>query len=329
MACVEADEAGLRLDRWFRRHYPELGHGRLQRLLRTGQIRIDGRRAKSGDRLAAGQRVRVPPFESGPPAERAVDRVPALPGKLREQVRSWVIHRDADVLVLDKPAGLAVQGGTGAGRPLDALLDALRYEAAERPRLVHRLDRDTSGVLVLGRTARAAAELARAFRTRAVRKLYWAVVVGVPRPPAGRIDLALAKSRSGAGPGERVAPDAEEGKRAVTLYRVVDRAGRKAAWLALEPLTGRTHQLRAHAAALGTPILGDGKYGGRRAFLPGAAMARRVHLHARAIRLPRPGGGFLDLVAPLPAHMAETFGFLGFDADDEGGGRFPAADEGP
>lgn len=315
---IGADEAGQRLDRWFRRRFPDLGHGRLQKLLRKGQVRVDGRRAKAGDRLAAGQEVRVPPLGGAPPKHEPSHRPPIISRKLEGQVRSWVIHRDADVLVLDKPAGLSVQGGTRAGRHLDALLDALRFEASERPRLVHRLDKDTSGVIVLARTRRAAADLARAFRTRAVRKLYWAVVAGVPHPPVGRVDVALAKRSTGRGRGgERVMPDAEEGARAVSLYRVIDSAGRQAAWLALEPLTGRTHQLRAHAAALGTPILGDGKYGGRRAFVAGEGIARRVHLHARAIRIPRPSGGYLDLVAPLPAHMAETFAALGFDAGTE------------
>jgi 23S rRNA pseudouridine955/2504/2580 synthase len=308
---VADDEAGVRLDRWFRRRYPELTHGRLEKLLRTGQVRVDGKRAKSGLRLAAGQTVRVPPL--GQPANRAAPEKPVAAADAR-MLAARVLYKDDDVIALDKPAGLAVQGGTGTNRHLDAMLDALKF-GAERPRLVHRLDRDTSGVLLLARTAVAAAKLAAAFRGYDARKAYWAAVVGVPHPLEGRIDAPLAKE--GGPKGERVAVEDEDGQRAVTRYRVVDRAGKRAAWLALEPETGRTHQLRVHAALLGTPILGDGKYGGRAAFLAGGGISPKLHLHARAIRLPHPRGGVLEVVAPLPKHMAETWRFLGFDAASE------------
>jgi 23S rRNA pseudouridine955/2504/2580 synthase len=315
---ADAEETGLRLDRWFKRHYPELSHGRLQKLLRTGQVRLDGKRVKAGARLEAGQKIRVPPF-GGPVRDDAEQRskrplkaMGASPGEA-EDLRSRVLHMDDDVIVLDKPAGLAVQGGTKTHRHLDAMLDALRFGADERPRLVHRLDKDTAGVLVIARNARAAAELTRVFRTREARKLYWAVVAGVPKAEAGRITLSLAKKPTGIK--EKVIVD-EQGKGAVTLYRVIDKAGSKAAWLALEPLTGRTHQLRVHAAALGTPILGDGKYGGKSAFLSGGRVAAKLHLLARSIRLPRPGGGILEATAPLPGHMRDTWEFLGFDADN-------------
>ncbi|HEX6959665.1 MAG TPA: RluA family pseudouridine synthase [Ferrovibrio sp.] len=306
---VADDEADLRLDRWFRRHYPALQHGRLEKLLRTGQIRVDGRRAKSNQRLMPGQVVRIPP---GLPEENSA---PARPRAVSEDdarfVRSLVIYRDADVIALNKPPGLAVQGGTRTTRHLDAMLDALRFESPERPRLVHRLDRDTSGVLLLARSARAAASLGEAFRHKSARKIYWALVVGVPRPAQGRIDLPLAKS---AGPaGERVAED-DEGKQAVTLYATVDRAGNRAAWLALMPLTGRTHQLRVHCASgLGTPIVGDGKYGGAQAILPNESIAARLHLHARRLVLPHPGRGTIDVTAPLPEHMRSSWKFFGFD----------------
>ncbi|MCZ6482298.1 MAG: RluA family pseudouridine synthase [Alphaproteobacteria bacterium] len=307
---VAPDEADLRLDRWFRRHFPEVTHARLQKWLRTGQVRVDGRRTKAGVRLESGQSVRVPHVvaETSAPAKRPP---PAPPAAAAEALRARVIHRDAHVLAIDKPPGLAVQGGTGTRHHLDAMLDALRYDSTERPRLVHRLDKDTSGVLLLARSAAAAAGLAAAFRTKAARKVYWAAVAGVPRPSRGRIDLALAKG-PGRG-GERVGPAAGAGKKAVTRYRVVEKAGRKTAWLVLEPLTGRTHQLRAHCAALGTPILGDGKYGGRAAFLAGGGVSRKLHLHARAIRIPHPAGGVLEVTAPLPGHMAATWRFLGFD----------------
>jgi 23S rRNA pseudouridine955/2504/2580 synthase len=306
---VVEDEDGLRLDRWFRRHFPGLGHGRLEKLLRTGQVRVDGRRAKAGFRLAAGQAVRVPPIQE---AARARRGPPRLDPRQAADLRARILHMDDDVIALDKPSGLAVQGGSGVTRHLDAMLDGLRFDAAERPRLVHRLDKDTSGVLLLARNARAAARLAAAFRTRVVQKIYWAIVVGVPRPGRGRIDLALSKKPDKRG--EQVKPGAA-GKRAVTLYATVDIAGGRAAWLGLMPLTGRGHQLRVHCAALGTPILGDGKYGGAGAFLPAEGIARMPHLHARSISLPHPRGGNLAVTAELPPHMARSWASLGFDLD--------------
>jgi 23S rRNA pseudouridine955/2504/2580 synthase len=311
--AVAADDGEIRLDRWFRRHFPGLGHGRLEKLLRTGQIRLDGRRASAGDRLTPGQLIRVPPLgdlSSPPPRPAAAPRPRDI-----EIVQRAVVHRDADLIVLNKPAGLAVQGGTNTERHLDQMLDALRFESAERPRLVHRLDRDTSGVLVLARSAASAAKLAQAFRDKRTRKIYWAAVAGLPKPRAGRIDQALAKLPGPAG--ERVAPDEDEGKRAVTYYRTVAHAGAKIAWLALQPVTGRTHQLRVHCVSLGTPILGDGKYGGAAAHPPGVPNARQVHLHARAVALPHPSGGELVITAPLPPHMKETWAFFGFDESEE------------
>ncbi len=312
--AVEALEGDIRLDRWFRRHFPALAHGRLEKLLRTGQIRVDGKRAKANLRLTAGQIVRVPPMDL--PAASAADRPRARPkaadSRLAEELRRRVLYRDRDALVIDKPAGLAVQGGTATEVHLDGLLDALRFDAGERPRLVHRLDKDTSGVLVLARHASAAARLAEAFRLKDTRKIYWACVVGEPKLRHGRIDLAL--SKQGGGHGEKVHPD-EEGQRAVTCYSVVEHAGRRAAWLALMPITGRTHQLRAHCVVLGTPILGDGKYGGQGAFIAGSNLPRQLHLHARSIRLPKPGGGAIAAKAPLPAHMMATWQFFGFDLE--------------
>jgi 23S rRNA pseudouridine955/2504/2580 synthase len=306
---VSPDEAEVRLDRWFRRRFPELSHGRLEKLLRTGQVRVDGARAKASLRLAAGQAIRIPPLGETPKAAPPAARPPSAEDAA--WVQSLVIHRDDHVIAIDKPAGLATQGGTGTTRHLDALLDALRFGAAERPRLVHRLDRDTSGVLLLARSARAAAFLARAFQARESQKTYWAIVVGVPRPERGRIDLALAKH--GGPKGERVEADEDGGRRAITDYAVVERAGNRAAWLALRPHTGRTHQLRVHCAALGTPILGDGKYGGKDAELPGATAPRRLHLHAREIVIAHPAGRRLKVAAPLPDFMRETWRFLGFD----------------
>ena len=315
--AVAPEDAEIRLDRWFKRHFPGLGHGRLEKLLRTGQIRLDGRRAGAGDRIAAGQSIRVPPLGETPldkislgGAPHSQRDAPAPSARDIEQIQAAVLYRDDTVIVLAKPPGLAVQGGTNTDHHLDALLDGLRFGATERPRLVHRLDKDTSGVLVLARTAAAAATLAAAFRGKTVRKLYWAAVVGAPKERQGRIDLPLAKLPGRAG--ERVVATAE-GKRAVTLYRTVAHAGGKLAWLALSPVTGRTHQLRAHCAAIGTPILGDGKYGGARAHPPGVPQPRRLHLHARAIAFPLPSGKVVTVTAPLPAHMRETWAFFGFE----------------
>jgi 23S rRNA pseudouridine955/2504/2580 synthase len=308
---VRPEEGSGRLDRWFRRHYPGLSHGRLEKLLRTGQIRVDGRRARAGDPVAPGQAIRVPPLpEPGAPAP---SRAPAM--RLRDValLRDAVIYRDDCAIVINKPAGLAVQGGTNTERHVDALLDGLRYDSGERPRLVHRLDKDTSGVLLIARSPAAAAFFTRAFRDKTTRKVYWALVAGLPMPLQGRIDLALAK---GGGPGrERVHADDEMGKTAVSYYRVIDHAGARASWLALLPVTGRTHQLRAHCAALGTPILGDGKYGGPAAQLPGTAAAHRLHLHARSLAIPLPSGGILEVTAPLPPHMRQMWEFFGFAAD--------------
>jgi 23S rRNA pseudouridine955/2504/2580 synthase len=315
---VAADEAGLRLDRWFKRYFPTLNHGRLEKLLRTGQVRVDGKRVRAGERLASGQEVRVPPLGELAAKPSSRDR-PLISAQDAEDLRALVIYRDDEVIAINKPPGLAVQGGTGTDKHLDGMLDALRFGAKERPRLVHRLDRDTSGVLVLARSAAAAARLGQAFRQRNARKLYWAATVGVPRPHRGKIDLALNK-KGGPG-GERVAVDAADGQRAVTLYHVVDTAGQELAWVAFMPLTGRTHQLRVHAQALGTPVLGDGKYGGADALLTGAGLSKKLHLHARSLVLPRPArsgkdGPPLSLEAPLPRHMAATWKLFGWNPDD-------------
>jgi 23S rRNA pseudouridine955/2504/2580 synthase len=309
--AVAPDEADLRLDRWFKRRFPGLGHGRLEKLLRTGQIRVDGKRVKANHRLLAGQEIRIPPLGAEETAEGARPHRP-IPESEAAALRGAVLYRDAEVIAINKPAGLSVQGGKGIERHVDGMLDALRFGSAERPRLVHRLDRDTSGVLLLARTARAAGWLAAAFRQKETRKLYWAVVIGVPKLDRGKIDLPLSKLPRPAG--ERVMPD-EEGRRAVTYYQVMEHAGRRVAWLALMPVTGRTHQLRAHCVAMGTPILGDGKYGGEAAFLPGDEVAKQLHLHARQIVVQRPQGGLIKVVAPLPPHMRATWSFFGFDPD--------------
>jgi 23S rRNA pseudouridine955/2504/2580 synthase len=305
---VTAEDADIRLDRWFRRHYPALAHGRLEKLLRTGQVRVDGKRAKSGDRVSPGQAIRVPPLGTAPVAPSS-----PRPGAQDDAtLRDLVIHRDDHAIVINKPVGLAVQGGSNTTRHVDGLLNGLRFGLDDRPRLVHRLDKDTSGVLLIARSAAAAAFFTRAFRDKATRKTYWAIVAGVPKLERGRIDLSLAKGLAHKGR-ERVHPD-DDGKEAVTYYAVVDNAGDRASWLALRPLTGRTHKLRAHCAAIGTPILGDGKYGGAAAHALGAAAAHRLHLHARALEIPHPAGFILKVSAPLPPHMRRMWEFFGFAA---------------
>jgi 23S rRNA pseudouridine955/2504/2580 synthase len=309
---VAAEDADQRLDRWFKRHFPTLGHGRLEKLLRTGQVRVDGKRVKASDRLETGQVIRIPPMDLTPAPKREAKPIDEREAK---DLRARVLHKDADVLVIDKPAGLAVQGGTGTDKHLDGLLDALRFEAKERPRLVHRLDRDTSGVLVLARSTEAARWLGDAFQARDADKVYWAVVAGVPKPRLGRIDLKLAKL-PGKG-GERVVVDPKDGKRAVTDFAVIEEVRNLIAWVALKPITGRTHQLRAHLEAIGHPILGDGKYGGKAAHLDLADAPKQLQLHARSIALRRPNGKVLRVEAPLPPHMKATWAAFGFAARPE------------
>jgi 23S rRNA pseudouridine955/2504/2580 synthase len=307
---VTEDDDGIRLDRWFKRHLPEISFNLVSRWARTGQLRLAGRRAVPGDRIEAGQEIRVPPFEAAParPARPQPRREP-LTDDEAAFVRDMVIHEDPGAFVLNKPPGLATQGGTKTTQHLDRLLDGLAGEAG-RPKLVHRLDKDTSGALLVAKTARSAGHFAKAFSGRTARKVYWALVAGVPDSSEGMVDLPLAK-QPGTG-GEKMHVDREHGLPARTRWRLVDRAGNRAAWLELQPLTGRTHQLRAHMAALGHPIVGDAKYGGAEAFLTGG-ISRKMHLHSRRIRIDAPDGGKIDVTAELPPHFAESLATLGFD----------------
>ncbi|HVL29583.1 MAG TPA: RluA family pseudouridine synthase [Sphingomicrobium sp.] len=308
---VSEDDDGIRLDRWFKRNLPDVTFNLVSRWARTGQLRVDGRRATPGDRVEAGQAIRLPPAETVPaPAERPKRELRPLNEDEAAFVRELVIHRDAHALVLNKPPGLATQGGTRTHQHLDRLLDGLADEAGNRPKLVHRLDKDTSGVLLVARSARAASHFSKAFSGRTARKVYWALVVGVPAAEEGLIDLPLAK-QPGTG-GEKMHVDRDSGLPAKTRWRLIDRAGNRAAWLELQPLTGRTHQLRAHMAAIGHPIVGDAKYGGPEAFLTGG-ISRKLHLHARRLRIDAPGGGVIDRQADLPMHFAESLATLGFD----------------
>ncbi len=307
---VSEDDDGIRLDRWFKRHLPDVSFNLVSRWARTGQLRLNGKRATPGDRIEAGQSIRVPPAEVQPerrqPARRDLN---PLSEEEAELVREMVIYQDADAFVLDKPPGLATQGGTKTHVHLDRLLDGLAGETG-RPKLVHRLDKDTSGALLVAKTARSAGHFAKAFSSRTARKVYWALVVGVPSAGEGEIDLPLAK-QPGTG-GEKMHVSEEAGLPARTRWRVIDRAGNRAGWIELQPLTGRTHQLRAHMAAIGHPIVGDAKYGGPEAFLTGG-VSRKLHLHARRLRIDGPGGKPIDVTAELPPHFAESLAMLGFE----------------
>jgi 23S rRNA pseudouridine955/2504/2580 synthase len=306
---VTEEDDGIRLDRWFRRNLPDISFGQISRWARTGQLRLDGKRAAPGDRIEAGQTVRVPPqSEEAPAPKKTRPQRPTLTDDEIEFVRSLVIEEDAAAFVLNKPPGLATQGGTKTKDHLDRLLDGLCEGA--RPKLVHRLDKDTSGALLVARTPRAAAFFAKAFSGRTARKVYWALVMDVPAIPDGMIELPLAK-QPGTG-GEKIHVDEAEGLPAKTRYRVIERAGNRAAWVELQPHTGRTHQLRVHMAAIGHPIVGDGKYAGQDAFLTGS-ISRKLHLHARRLRIDHPDGGQIDATAPLPEHFAASMAALGFD----------------
>jgi 23S rRNA pseudouridine955/2504/2580 synthase len=387
---VGRDEAGMRLDRWFKSHYPDLAFGRLQKLVRTGQVRVDGGRVKTSTRLEPGQAVRVPPLTAplgherddedearhderpdgaqderqgdghgehtaepggeaaslagltGSKLARARARAKALagggegggkpasshggraavvkhsPGRKGDAdfLRDLLLYEDREVFVFNKPFGLAVQGGSGLTRHIDGMLESMLDSKGQKPRLVHRLDRDTTGVLVVARTRLAATKLTAAFRARSTRKVYWALVKGVPKPAQGRISTFLAKGSGPDGERMRIARHGEDDAvHAVTYYAVVDQAGQQLSWLSLRPVTGRTHQLRAHTAHIGHPIVGDPKYFEVENWeLPGG-IQNRLHLHARRIVLPHPSGtGKLDVSAPLPDHMKQSWNLLGFDA---------------
>jgi 23S rRNA pseudouridine955/2504/2580 synthase len=309
---VTADEAGMRVDRFLEARFPGLSFSHIQRVIRKGEVRVDGRRTQPKNRLEAGQTVRIPPLRLDPPKPR--DDAPATQ-KDRAFLKSLTLYEDADVLVLNKPMGLAVQGGSGTVRHVDGMLEALRDAHGQRPRLVHRLDKDTSGCLLIAKTRFAAAALAKTFRSRSARKIYWALVAGVPKPRQGRISTYLAKEEREEDSFMRIAQHGDEGaSHAVTYYAVVETAGPALAWISLKPVTGRTHQLRAHMAHVGHPIVGDAKYFARENWeLPGG-MQNRLHLLARRIAVPHPRGGVIDVTAPLPPHMQQSWNLLGLDA---------------
>lgn len=316
---VSDDDDGIRLDRWFKRHYPQIAHAMLEKSLRKGFVRLDGKKAKSADRIVTGQIIRLP--------EELAHIEPSTQARTKHTVsesdakdlQKMVLYKDEHVLVLNKPSGLAVQGGTGQKKNVDDMLDALMFEKKERPKLVHRIDKDTSGILVLARDTKSAQKLTEAFAQKSLRKLYWALVTGVPEIPQGKIDAPLAKSESGRNSRmEKVGVDHEDGKRAISYYRVVEHLHKQLCWLEMMPLTGRTHQLRVHAAVMGNPIVGDGKYGGAGAFIEGLDISNKLHLHARRIILPPLFGKKIDVTAPLPKHMQDSWKQFGFAKEARG-----------
>jgi len=311
---VSGDENGMRVDRFFEARFPGLSFSHIQRIIRKGEVRVNGKRTQPKDRLETGQSIRVPPLKLDAPKPRAEG---SEADKTRDFLKSITLHEDDDVMVLNKPAGLAVQGGSGTTRHIDGMLEVLRGRGADaqRPRLVHRLDKDTAGCLLVAKTRFAAAALAKTFRSRSARKIYWALVVGVPKPRQGRISTFLAKEEREEDSFMRIAEHGDEGaSHAVTYYAVVETAAQQLAWLSLKPVTGRTHQLRAHMAHIKHPIIGDPKYFAIENWqLPGG-IQNRLHLLARRIAVPHPRGGRIDITAPLPPHMQQSWNLLGFDA---------------
>lgn len=306
---VKLEEAGMRLDRWFKVHFPSVRHGELEKYLRKGQVRVAGGRAKSNRRLEAGEDIRIPPLSESPPKKK-----PAFDPKDAADVREMIVFEDAEIMALNKPFGLAVQGGSKMTHHLDGMLASLEKDG-ERPRLVHRLDKDTGGLMLVAKTRQAAQRLGDVFKSHDVDKIYWAVTAGAPRPREGTINLAIAKKmmRVADGEAERVVPaEGESAKKAITDYQTLEEVGHGVAFLAMRPVTGRTHQLRVHAAAVGCPIIGDGKYGGARSKLPG--VSPKLHLFCRSMTFPHPKTGrAMTLSAPLTGHMQQTWKFFSFD----------------
>jgi 23S rRNA pseudouridine955/2504/2580 synthase len=318
---VRADDDGLRLDRWLKKYYPSLPHALVQKLVRTGQVRVDGGRMKAETRLSLGQEIRVPTHFTAPEAAPApsLRPPPGLSKADRDFIERMIVFENDEIVILNKPFGLAVQGGTKTARHIDGLLAGMADRfGGERPRLVHRLDRDTTGILAVAKSRQTAARLGRLFQTRSVQKIYWAVTRGIPKPPQGKVEAPLVKAAGPEGDRVRKARPGEQelAQHATTHYSVIDRSG-KLAWVSLKPVTGRQHQLRAHMDILGTPILGDQKYGDDSQLLV-EDVELKLHLHARRLTLKDAKLGEIDVSAPLPPHMAKTFELLGFDAQRYG-----------
>jgi 23S rRNA pseudouridine955/2504/2580 synthase len=311
--AVTADESGMRVDRFFEARFPGLSFSHIQRVIRKGEVRVNGKRTEPKSRLEAGQTVRIPPLRLDQTKPRGAGS--EAEENTREFLKSILLYEDDDVLVFNKPMGLAVQGGSGTTRHLDGMLNTMRDAHGQRPRLVHRLDKDTAGCLLVAKTRFAAAALAKTFRSRSARKVYWALVAGVPKVQQGRVSTFLAKEEREDESVMRIARHGDKGAmHAVTYYEVVETSGPLLAWISLKPVTGRTHQLRAHMAHIEHPIIGDPKYFALENWqLPGG-MQDKLHLLARRIAVPHPRGGTLDVTAPLPPHMLQSWNLLGLDA---------------
>jgi 23S rRNA pseudouridine955/2504/2580 synthase len=329
---ISADDGEQRLDKWFKRRFPQLTQGAVEKMCRTGQVRVDGARAKASDRVIPGQTVRIPPLPDSPAPQRTQSRISAADEKM---IQNAVLWKDEHIIILNKPPGLPSQGGSGQGdRHVDGLTEALTFGYKDRPKLVHRLDKDTSGLLMLARTDRVARALSEALRHRLTRKIYWAAVAGVPHPRKGSIKYGLMKApgHGRGGEGEKMQcvhpakmADYPDAKRAQTDYFVLWFLGTRLSWMALEPVTGRTHQLRAHMAEIGHPILGDGKYGGSDMDNAGDGwgagiggdISRKLHLHARSLTIQHPiTKEMMTFTAPLPDHMARTWKTLDWGEKD-------------
>ena len=313
---VQSFENDWRIDKWFKKNFPELGFGRLSKLMRTGQVRVDGKRIKAGFRVEEGMEIRVPPLGENPNAGKTRPHQASKKKHSEEDsryIRDMVIYQDNSVIVLNKLPGLAVQGGSKITRHVDGLLDYLQGDNPERPKLVHRLDKDTSGVLVIALSSAAAKSLTESFRNRKTNKIYWALVMGRPERNEGTVNAPLDKEPGTRGERMMVA---DKGKKAVTDFYVMDSALKATSWVAFKPVTGRTHQIRVHATVLDTPIVGDGKYGGKTAYLDGV-VSKKLHLHARSIEIDHPDGGLLSVTADLPRHMKESWDMFGFDRNDK------------
>lgn len=308
---VNDDEDGMRLDRWFATHFPQLGFGRLQKLIRNGEVKVDKAKVTTSTRLSPGQTVRIPPID---------DPDTVKPVKLNEAdaqfLRDLILYEDDDIYVFNKPHGLAVQGGSGTKRHLDGMLKSLPNKKGEPPRLVHRLDRDTSGCLVVAKTKAAASHFGTVFRSRSARKIYWAIVAGNPHPQQGEISCFLARQSTDDGEQMVVVKNGTPGSQhSLSYYSTTDTASRRFAWVTLKPVTGRTHQLRVHMAQLGNPIIGDPRYFNIENWQGAPGLSEGLHLHARRIAIPLRNGKRLDISAPLPPHMRASFETLGFDPD--------------
>jgi len=300
---VQAEDNDIRIDRWFKRNFPNFSHTSIEKALRKGQIRIDGKKSKSSTRVLEGQEIRVPPMVEYEKKEKPKQQIDE---KYIKEIRKSVLFKDDDIIVINKQAGIATQGGVGVKVSIDSLLEYLKFDYDSKPKLVHRLDKDTSGVLMLARTANAASNLTKQFKSKEIEKKYLAIVVGIPELDEGKIDLSISKQDSGSGKEKMTV--SSDGQKAITYYKIIEKIGKRLSVVELFPITGRTHQLRVHMSAIGTPILGDGKYGGKLAFIEG--LNKKMHLHADEIKLPSYKKPFS---APISSNMLETFNKLGIE----------------